>query len=96
MHLAAKYLDDPINFYYVQKENIEYPNIFEDGDVSSFPATFIVRGKRNKYTKFQQNEFVKDKLESFVDDVLGGGGTYTQLYDEFKGNIFNDGGEENN
>lgn len=90
LHLSTRYIDDPIDFYYVQKENIEYPNIFEDGHVKEFPAVFIIRGKRNKYTIFEGQDFHVNKLETFVEDILGGGGQYTQLYDEFRGNVFDD------
>ncbi|KRX04412.1 Thioredoxin-like fold [Pseudocohnilembus persalinus] len=86
--LADKYIDEQISFYYIEKNNIEFPNLFEDGDCDDFPSAFIIKGKRNKYRKFRQNSFHISFLETFVDDTLSGGGNYIELYDTIKGNIF--------
>lgn len=79
-YLAEHYLKEPINFYIVEKDNFEYPNILEDHhEIQKFPAILLIKGKRNKYILYETESFNDQYLTHFIDEVLGGGGTYNTM-----------------
>jgi len=49
--LAKIYASDPIGFYYVDTENINYTNVFPT--ISNPPILIAMKGKRNKYSLFE-------------------------------------------
>jgi DnaJ family protein C protein 16 len=70
-NLASQYKEDPINFYYVYSQNINYSNTFEN--VGDFPRVFLLRSKRNKYYEYT-GALEEKPLKSYVEMVLSGSG----------------------
>jgi len=54
--IAKMYKDDPIKFYYIHRRAIEFGNIFDE-EITSFPATFIIKGKKDKYYYYESNKY---------------------------------------
>ncbi|EGR30193.1 hypothetical protein IMG5_138460 [Ichthyophthirius multifiliis] len=87
--LAENYIGSKLKFFYIDIKNIELDNIYEseDDDNKQTPMLIIVKGKRNKITKYNQT-FNIENLKIFVDDILGGGGSFKNMHEQLNGNVF--------
>ena len=55
------------------------------------PAAVIIKGKRNRFSRFPDSQvFSIETLQIYVDEILGGGGTFKPLHDQLDGNVFSD------
>ena len=72
--LLELYKNDPVSFVYVDKKK-------EQGLWEQFGSNNLVayKPKRNRYAAFRSGDLSQASIKSFVDDILGGGGSFTVL-----------------
>ena len=75
-NLADIHKGDPINFFYVFTENINYSDTFQD--LKDFPELVILKTKRNKYIEYE-GELEQDKIKSFIEMVVSGSGKLNKM-----------------
>jgi len=75
-NLAAKYKEDPINFFYVYSQNINYSDTFED--VDGFPKIFILKTKRGRYVEYT-GALEEQKLKDYIEMVISGSGGFKKM-----------------
>ena len=75
-YLADIHKGDPINFFYVFTENINYSDTFQD--LKDFPELVILKTKRNKYVEYE-GELEQDKIKSFIEMVVSGSGKLNKM-----------------
>ena len=75
-NLAPKYMNDPISFFHTTSGKIEYATSFDD--VSNFPALFILKTKRGRYTKYE-GEFNAENIQTFIESVLSGSASFKNM-----------------
>lgn len=73
---APRYVNDPINFYIANSQNIAYSDSFKD--VEGAPLIVIIKGKRGRYVKYD-GDLTSEKIRNFVDYVVSGSATFNRL-----------------
>lgn len=69
-NLAELHGDDPINFFYTTSNNINYEELLSELNV--IPGAVIIKGKKNKYSFFQEGIINLENLKNFVDKTVSG------------------------
>jgi hypothetical protein len=53
-----------------------------------FPLLLVIKGKRERYTLFEGEEFTTDSLKMFIDSIIAGGGRFSKLHEPLASNVF--------
>lgn len=75
-NFAPKYEKDPINFYIIDARRISFVTSF--GAETKVPVVVILKGKKQRYVKFD-GDFNEKQIRGFVDTVVSGSATFQKL-----------------
>lgn len=55
----------------------------------NFPALIVIKGKRARFAKLEyENTLTSNTLKNYLEDIIGGGGTFKKMHDTLSGNVF--------
>ena len=91
--LALMHKDEPLNFYYVLKENFNSKILFnesnenDDGEENNEKTTeendggiYVLKTKKNTYTKYEgESIYDFDRINLLIDNVLGGNARFKKM-----------------
>lgn len=75
--LATFYENEPINFYYINENSINYVEMFNQ-KIQAAPDFAIIKGKRMRFAKLE-GDFEVSKIKDFIDQALGGSANFQKL-----------------
>jgi len=75
-NIASRHKEDPINFFYVLTQNINYSDTFEE--LGDFPKLLVLRSKRSKYVDYD-GPLTDERMESFIEMTVSGTGNFKKM-----------------
>ncbi|CAD8107592.1 unnamed protein product [Paramecium sonneborni] len=83
--LSQHYMKDKIDFYYINKNNLIYSEVFDD--INKFPTAVVIKPKKERYAQLQ-GELTLQTIQDFLDSIISGNVQFKPMKDSLDFNIF--------